>query len=132
MTLNRCYPKRKIFRLPAHETWAMGLYNTCGIESARGIQVYGTCCPNDKAKAQAIGDSSSKRSKNRKSSTPCLLNNDQKSSVTNSRCKVNNGGQTKVRDFLKIVGGVQAIQNEYKFIVSFKGCPTLLDTYIVL
>jgi len=118
MTLNKCYPRRKIFRLPAHETWAMGLYNTCGVESSRGVQVYGTCCPNNKTEAEAVGDSSMQRSKNQKAKTPCLLTQDQIDGVKASQCTRNNQAQSQVQSFTKIVGGTVAQKNEYRFIAA--------------
>lgn len=44
MTINACYPERKIFQTEAKDTWIFGLYNTCQYESARGTQVFGVCC----------------------------------------------------------------------------------------
>ena len=38
-TLNDCYPERKIFRIPAEDTWVMGLLNTCSINTRKGRQV---------------------------------------------------------------------------------------------
>lgn len=38
-TLNECYPERKIFRIPAEDTWVMGLLNTCSINTRKGRQV---------------------------------------------------------------------------------------------
>jgi len=118
MTLNACYPRRKIFRLPAHETWAMGLYNACKYSSSAGVQVYGTCCPNNKTEAEAIGDSSIQRSKLQKKKTPCLLTNEQKIAVVGSQCTRNNQDQSHVSSFTKIVGGIGAKRNEYKFIAA--------------
>jgi len=118
MTLNACYPKRKIFRLPAHETWAMGLYNTCKYESSQGVQVYGTCCPHNKTEAEEIGDSSLHRAQQQRAKTPCLLKKPQKAAVIGSRCTNNNAGQSHVASFTKIVGGVGAKSHEYKFIAA--------------
>lgn len=127
MTLNECYPTRKIFRLAAHETWAMGLYNTCGVQSARGVQVYGTCCPYDKAMAEKVGakqrisGSSSQGNSQKLRAQACLLDGNQKSKVKSTRCKKNNSGERTVRwrsIVDRIVNGEQAIRNEYPFIAA--------------
>ena len=124
MTLNECYPNRKIFRLKAHETWAMGLYNTCGVQSARGVQVYGTCCPQDKAMAERVGANQRSEANPGPRAQACLLDGNQKSRVKSTRCKKNNSGERTVRwrqfswDPTRIVNGEQAIRGEYPFIVS--------------
>ena len=129
MTMNECYPKRKIFRLQAHETWLMGLYNTCGIESEKGVQVFGTCCPHDKKEAERVNEVKTRENSKLAKKQPCLLNSSQKKRVKSTKCTKNNSGQTRVQEFAKIVqditsvdltkivGGVFATAHEYKFIV---------------
>jgi len=122
MTLNNCYPKRKIFKLAPHETWAMGLHNTCGVESPQGVQVYGTCCPKNMTQVDEIGESAQhQRNSNKHQSAraqACLLSSNQKSKVRDTRCKKNNSGDRTVRWWTRIVNGEQAIQNEYPFIAA--------------
>ena len=132
MTMNECFPKRKIFKLAAHDTWAMGLYNTCQRQSVLGIQVTGYCCPNDKAEQEAnirrTVPAQSKAPQKQARAQACLLESKQKSQVKNTRCKRNNQSERRVTwrniiplrptDNWRIVNGEQAVRNEYPFIVS--------------
>jgi len=147
-TLNACYPKRKIFRLAPHETWAMGLHNACGVESAKGVQVYGTCCPKNMEEVDSKGESTIRERNNKKNqlrAQACLLNSKQKSKVKSTRCRKNNSGERTVRwrygipsaaemavdgsglgslpspwfsGIHRIVNGEETIKNEYPFIAA--------------
>ena len=44
MGINECYPERKIFKISREDTWIFGQYNTCGIDTKQGKQVFGVCC----------------------------------------------------------------------------------------
>merc|ERR1712038_1309885 len=132
MTMNECFPKRKIFKLAAHDTWAMGLYNTCQRQSVLGIQVTGYCCPNDKAEQEANirrnVPAQSEAPQKQARAQACLLESKQKSQVKNTRCKRNNQSERRVTwrniiplrptDNWRIVNGEQAVRNEYPFIAA--------------
>ena len=44
MSVNACYPERKIFQIEQKDTWIFGQLNTCKFDSSQGSQIFGVCC----------------------------------------------------------------------------------------
>ena len=103
MTINECYPERKIFRTEAKDTWIFGLYNACSFDSEKGTQVFGVCCTKGFTQIprvpQKVVSSDNDLSARKCSPMP-----------TNYQCTY---------DGRRIVNGIEAPRNAYPFMVSF-------------
>lgn len=106
MTINQCYPERKIFRTEAKDTWIFGLYNTCSYNSPKGKQVFGVCC----AKSM-VAQIPRQPEQNEVEDIPAnknLAQRDCNPMPTNYQCTY---------DGRRIVNGVEAAKNAYPFMV---------------
>lgn len=102
MTINECHPTWKVFRTDEQDSWAFGLHNTCVKDGPQGKEVMGVCCPDNKDQQSSFADDSVLESGGERSSgdkkdqkkstskaTKCLLNDNQKRKIENSRCTTN-------------------------------------------
>lgn len=106
MTINACYPERKIFKTDAKDTWIFGLYNTCQYESARGTQVFGVCCTKYTPQVPRI---------------PNEVESDVPSDkdISSRKCSPMPTNHQCTYDGRRIVNGKETNRNEYPFMVSF-------------
>ncbi len=105
MTINECYPERKIFQTEAKDTWIFGLYNTCKYESPRGSQVFGVCCTKYTAQVPRLP-----QAENEVSEEVDLAARACSPSPTNYQCTY---------DGRRIVNGGEVSRNSYPFMVNF-------------
>jgi len=102
MTINQCYPERKIFRTEAKDTWIFGLYNTCSFDSDKGTQVFGVCCTRGYTQVPRM-PSNTITSENDLSARKCTP------MPTNYQCSY---------DGRRIVNGQEAPKNAYPFMAA--------------
>jgi len=104
MTINECYPERKIFQTEAKDTWIFGLYNTCKYESPRGSQVFGVCCTKYTAQVPRLP-----QAENEVSEEVDLAARACSPSPTNYQCTY---------DGRRIVNGGEVSRNSYPFMAA--------------